>query len=128
MIGVEEKKDKIIPSGNMMTGENGSAEVSSSNSVVKEADGSKNGKQEEARFSVPFHKLFSFADSTDVLLMIVGTIGAVANGAAMPLMTVLFGNLVQSFGGAQDIHEVARRVSMVSVFENIHSEACLSVL
>ena len=115
-MGVEEKKDKISPSGDAMTGENGSNEASSSNSVAKEADGGKNEKKEDAQYTVPFYKLFSFADSTDVLLMIMGTVGAVANGAAMPLMTVLFGNLIQSFGGAQDIHEVVHRVSKVSVF------------
>lgn len=64
---------------------------------------------------VPFHKLFAFADSTDVALMLLGALGAVANGAAMPFMTVLFGNLVDAFGGALSIHDVVNRVSMVSV-------------
>uniref|UniRef100_A0A0E0N8D0 ABC transmembrane type-1 domain-containing protein n=1 Tax=Oryza rufipogon TaxID=4529 RepID=A0A0E0N8D0_ORYRU len=52
-----------------------------------------------------FHKLFAFADKTDVALMALGTLGAVANGAALPFMTVLFGNLI----------DAVNRVSMVSL-------------
>ncbi|KAM0827530.1 hypothetical protein ACQ4PT_068146 [Festuca glaucescens] len=64
---------------------------------------------------VPFHRLFAFADRTDAALMLLGAVGAVANGAAMPLMTVLFGNLVDAFGGALSIHQVVNRVSLVSL-------------
>ncbi|KAG8051977.1 hypothetical protein GUJ93_ZPchr0001g31545 [Zizania palustris] len=64
---------------------------------------------------VPLHKLFAFADKTDAALMLLGTLGAVANGAALPFMTVLFGNLIDAFGGALSIHDVVNRVSMVSL-------------
>ncbi|KAL5220324.1 hypothetical protein ABZP36_025037 [Zizania latifolia] len=64
---------------------------------------------------VPFHKLFAFADKTDAALMMLGTLGSVANGAALPFMTVLFGNLIDAFGGALSIHDVVNRVSMVSL-------------
>ncbi|KAL6850411.1 hypothetical protein ACP4OV_021038 [Aristida adscensionis] len=64
---------------------------------------------------VPFHRLFAFADSTDAALMVLGALGAVANGAAMPFMTVLFGNLIDAFGGALSVHQVVNRVSMVSL-------------
>ncbi|CAO2180196.1 unnamed protein product [Urochloa humidicola] len=47
--------------------------------------------------------------------MVLGALGAVANGAAMPFMTVLFGNLIDAFGGAMSIHEVVDRVSNVSL-------------
>jgi len=39
----------------------------------------------------------------------------VANGAALPFMTVLFGNLIDAFGGALSVHDVVSRVSMVSL-------------
>ncbi|KAJ0980024.1 hypothetical protein J5N97_015498 [Dioscorea zingiberensis] len=65
--------------------------------------------------TVPFFKLFSFADSTDVFLMILGTVGAIANGVTLPLMTLLFGNMIQSFGGNKDIHDVVDEVSKVSL-------------
>ncbi|KAI0528833.1 hypothetical protein KFK09_001376 [Dendrobium nobile] len=72
-------------------------------------------KKAENTNIVHIYKLFSFADSADLFLMILGSLGALANGAAMPLMTVLFGNAIQSFGGAKDIHDVVHRVSKVSL-------------
>ncbi|CAK9145283.1 unnamed protein product [Ilex paraguariensis] len=65
--------------------------------------------------TVPFTKLFSFADSTDYLLMIVGTISAVANGLRLPLMTLLFGELTDSFGETQNINDLRPLVSKVSL-------------
>ncbi|KAM3400641.1 hypothetical protein ACQJBY_000824 [Aegilops geniculata] len=48
--------------------------------------------------------------------MLVGAVGAVANGAALPLMTVLFGGLVDAFGGAAGgSGDVLARVSQVSL-------------
>ncbi|KAF3456692.1 hypothetical protein FNV43_RR01346 [Rhamnella rubrinervis] len=53
-----------------------------------------NGEQQK----VSFFKLFMFADKLDVVLMIVGTLGAAGNGASQPLMVVIFGQLIDSFG------------------------------
>ena len=61
---------------------------------------------------VPFHKLFSLADRLDVFLMIVGTIGAIANGLSQPLMTLIFGQLINSFGSS-DQSNVVKQVSKV---------------
>ncbi|KAL6594655.1 hypothetical protein ACP70R_048393 [Stipagrostis hirtigluma subsp. patula] len=65
--------------------------------------------------SVPFHRLFAFADGADAALMAFGALGAVANGAALPFMTVLFGRLIDAFGGAAGAHDVVGRVSQVSL-------------
>uniref|UniRef100_A0A2N9GN92 ABC transmembrane type-1 domain-containing protein n=1 Tax=Fagus sylvatica TaxID=28930 RepID=A0A2N9GN92_FAGSY len=83
---------------------NGEAEKTSSMNGHQED--SKKSKEDEKTNTVPFRKLFSFADSTDVLLMILGTIGSIGNGVCMPLMTVLFGELTDSFGGNQNDHVV----------------------
>ncbi|KAF6175606.1 hypothetical protein GIB67_022608 [Kingdonia uniflora] len=48
--------------------------------------------------TVPYYKLFSFADSYDILLMVLGMIGAVLSGMAMPFMSILLGNLTDAFG------------------------------
>lgn len=69
--------------------------------------------QDEKTNTVPFYKLFAFADSKDVLLMSIGTISAVGNGLSMPLMTILFGNLVNSFGQNQSTNQVVDVVSQV---------------
>jgi ATP-binding cassette, subfamily B (MDR/TAP), member 1 len=41
-----------------------------------------------------FYRLFAFADGADAALMALGVLGVAANGAALPLMTVVFGRLV----------------------------------
>lgn len=63
--------------------------------------------------TAPFYKLFSFADSTDIVLMIVGTIAAVGNGLSLPLMTVLFGDVTDAFGQNQGDKDVVHAVSKV---------------
>ncbi|KAJ7950463.1 ABC transporter B family protein [Quillaja saponaria] len=65
-----------------------------------------NGEEEKIKGyekvnTIPFNKLFSLADSIDVMLMIFGTIGAVGNGLGQPLMALLSGELVNSFGNNQ---------------------------
>lgn len=74
-----------------------------------------NKDQDKTKYSVPFYKLFSFADSTDVVLMVLGSLGAMGNGLALPIMTILFGNLIQSFGGASNLDDVIDEVSKVCV-------------
>ncbi|GAB4830640.1 hypothetical protein Ancab_020406 [Ancistrocladus abbreviatus] len=71
--------------------------------------------KEETTERVPLHKLFSFADSTDMALMILGSAGAVANGACMPLMSILFGDLINAFGENQFNHLIVKEVSKVSL-------------
>ncbi|KAL0436044.1 UNVERIFIED_CONTAM: ABC transporter B family member 4 [Sesamum radiatum] len=70
-------------------------------------DGSRDDNRKQTATAVPFHKLFAFADSTDKILMIVGTIGAIGNGLSLPLMTILFGDLIDSFGETQTQHVVS---------------------
>lgn len=81
----------------------------------------KKSKKEDSAKTVPFYKLFSFADSVDVVLMIVGTIGAVGNGVCMPLMTILFGELVNSFGENQNPNkDIVHVISKVKPSLNEH--------
>lgn len=60
---------------------------------------------------VAFYKLFVFADRLDVLLMITGVIGAVANGLTQPLMLVVMSQLINTFGktnGDDITHEISK--------------------
>ncbi|XP_010271025.1 PREDICTED: ABC transporter B family member 11-like isoform X2 [Nelumbo nucifera] len=78
-------------------------------------DPEKNKGGDEATNTVPYYKLFAFADSKDVVLMVIGTIGALGNGTSLPLMTVLFGELVDSFGQNANNNNVVHVVSKVSL-------------
>ena len=70
-------------------------------------------KSQQQKERVPYYKLFSFADSTDIVLMIVGTLGAIGNGMGMPLMTLLFGQMINSFGYYQYSDDIVSQVSKV---------------
>ncbi|XP_029129524.1 ABC transporter B family member 4 isoform X2 [Cajanus cajan] len=83
---------------------------------TREMDSKKNKVKVERNKTVPFYKLFSFADSWDYLLMLVGTISAVGNGISMPLMTVLIGDAIDAFGGnAVNKQVVVHEVSKASL-------------
>ncbi|KAK6491454.1 ATP-dependent translocase ABCB1-like isoform X1 [Huso huso] len=41
--------------------------------------------------------MFRYADSVDILLMVLGTLMAVAHGGAMPAMVIVFGDMTDSF-------------------------------
>ncbi|CAF0877399.1 unnamed protein product, partial [Didymodactylos carnosus] len=47
--------------------------------------------------SVSFKELFRFAKKTDVFYMILATCAAICHGAALPLLLLIFGNLVDTF-------------------------------
>lgn len=100
--------------------------------VDSEKEAVKRNKQEhtsrskdESTNTVSFYKLFSFSDSTDYLLMLVGTISAVGNGLSLPLMTIIFGTLVDSFGDSGNNKQVLPKVSKVCSYQiNIVTLLC----
>ncbi|KAK3158796.1 hypothetical protein QOZ80_2AG0141690 [Eleusine coracana subsp. coracana] len=53
---------------------------------------------QEAASKVPFLKLFSFADRWDYVLMAVGSLGACAHGASVPVFFIFFGKLINIIG------------------------------
>lgn len=63
---------------------------------------------------VAFYKVFAFADRVDVALMIVGALGAVAIGAAQPLVSFLFGDVINAFAKSIGTDDVLANVSKVS--------------
>lgn len=91
--------------------------TSASTSGIRES--SRDEKKEETN-AVPFYKLFTFADSVDKLLMFVGSVGAIGNGLSIPLMTILFGELIDSFGQTVS-HNVVTIVSKVSFIHSLQN-------
>uniref|UniRef100_A0A1D1ZDP4 ABC transporter B family member 19 n=1 Tax=Anthurium amnicola TaxID=1678845 RepID=A0A1D1ZDP4_9ARAE len=67
--------------------------------------------------SLPFYKLFSFADRLDWLLMAAGSLGAVIHGSSMPVFFLLFGDLVNGFGKNQnDLRKMTEEVSKYALY------------
>nr|CAG8573010.1 5899_t:CDS:10 [Entrophospora candida] len=54
-------------------------------------------KKKEKAETVPLVKLFRFATSSDILFMFAGTIGALGNGIAIPIMSIIFSGFIQTF-------------------------------
>jgi ATP-binding cassette subfamily B (MDR/TAP) protein 1 len=48
--------------------------------------------------TIGIFKLFAYADSFDYLLLLIGTLGAVVHGAALPVFFVIFSKLLNGFG------------------------------
>ncbi|KHN45007.1 ABC transporter B family member 11 [Glycine soja] len=75
---------------------------------------SKSKAKDKTVKTVPLYKLFSFADPLDNLLMFLGTVGAIGNGVSIPLTILMFGNMINAFGGTEDSN-VVDEVSKVSL-------------
>ena len=52
---------------------------------------------------VSYASLFRFASPVDVLLVVLGLLGGLCSGAAMPLFSVLFGNALDALNTTDDI-------------------------
>lgn len=88
---------------------------------MDETGRTKDGEKEEAK-RVPLFGMFRYADRVDVLLMVVGTVGAVGNGMSEPLMSLIFGQIIDSFG-QNTSRSVLRSVTKVSVLIVINRRA-----
>ena len=94
-------------------------EKATTSSLEEQEDGTKDDKESKKvegnmdKKKVPFYKMFSFADSIDKTLMIIGSIGAIANGVAMPLMAILLGDFLDAFGQNQNSKQIVHVVSKV---------------
>ncbi|KAL9323444.1 hypothetical protein ACSQ67_008301 [Phaseolus vulgaris] len=67
--------------------------------------------------TLPFYKLFSFADKCDWMLMISGSLGAIVHGSSMPVFFLLFGEMVNGFGKNQmDLKKMTEEVSKYALY------------
>eukprot|EP00249_Psilotum_nudum_P035954 c6024_g1_i2 orf=53-607(-) len=84
---------------------------------IRDAGASNDGRKEtQAGGSIPYYRLFSFADGCDIVMLILATMGAVVNGVAMPILILLFGNVFNSFGqNTDDVDLLLHRVSKVAL-------------
>ncbi|XP_048333059.2 ABC transporter B family member 9 [Ziziphus jujuba] len=69
-----------------------------SSTRIDNKEGERHVVKGDDKQQVSFYKLFSFADRLDVVLMVVGTISAIGNGMSQPLLLLIFGRLINSFG------------------------------
>ncbi|XP_028202102.1 ABC transporter B family member 9-like isoform X1 [Glycine soja] len=84
------------------------------NTEVPPSTSSQPHERDKANQKVPFYKLFTLADRLDVALITIGTIGAMANGCSQPLMTLILGKIINTFGSA-DPSNTIKEVSNVAL-------------
>ncbi|CAD0082374.1 unnamed protein product [Aureobasidium vineae] len=64
------------------------------------AEDTKNPEEDESKGGLGvYFRIFGFGDSLDYVLYAIGILGAVVVGAALPLMTLVFGSSTSSFNG-----------------------------
>ncbi|CAL9779158.1 unnamed protein product [Musa acuminata subsp. burmannicoides] len=106
---------KMVPKGGMKISNSTDA---SSHEQEENNDFQSKSKQQDLKKrnnSMPYHKLFSLADTADLALMVVGTIAAISDGVSLPLTTVLFGDMINTFGKTRDINYIVHEVSKVAL-------------
>lgn len=69
-----------------------------SSSKIKKSKKKKDKKSSTESNTIPMSQMFRFATPLDKIYMIVGTIAAIANGVAVPFMTVIFSGFIDIFG------------------------------
>ncbi|XP_027368719.1 ABC transporter B family member 4-like [Abrus precatorius] len=83
--------------------------------MARQPDSKKNKEKNESIKTVPFYKLFSFADSWDHLLMFVGTISALGTGMSKILMYIILGDAIDAFRGDVNTKQIVHEISKVSL-------------
>ena len=71
--------------------------------------------------SAPFYKMFMFATSYDYTLIFVGTVGAILGGSAMPIYTIVFGNLANTMVTSTLTMSIAREYSLYYIIIGVAS-------
>ncbi|KAJ0404910.1 hypothetical protein ATCC90586_001018 [Pythium insidiosum] len=92
------------------------AAVTAATAAASKQETNENGKL------LPLPELFRYADTTDCMLMGIGTLGALAAGLSQPVQIILFGDMVNSFNPSvppqpgqfrDDINKIARNFAIV---------------
>uniref|UniRef100_H2ZPW5 Bile salt export pump n=1 Tax=Ciona savignyi TaxID=51511 RepID=H2ZPW5_CIOSA len=77
------------------TGSTSSQAIEPIESESSEKDNKKKNKEEIK--TVPYYKLFRYADSLDIFLMVIGAVASVVHGAGLPVLFIFFGELTTVF-------------------------------
>jgi hypothetical protein len=86
-------------------------------------------KKAGKRATVPYYKLYQYADKVDVVLMLVGTLAAVANGLIIPAMLLIQSKVLNSFGTLEGSDPTAlyRKISHVCTTQESLDLGCCSM-
>lgn len=96
--------------------------------MARQQDSKKNKVKDESNKTVPYYKLFSFADSSDYLLMFVGIVSAVGNGITKASTNIVMGEAIDAFtqnGNTKHVvHEVSKVITSITLFKIDVTKIC----
>ena len=78
--------------------------------------------------SVPFFRLFAYADALDWTLMTLGSVAAAVHGAALPLYLYVLGRIINLFGSYQQDINASPGISLSSSLLHSLAEDILKVI
>lgn len=117
-----------MASNDNLNGDMNTEQVPESTGSLSKEQTDEKATEKKPGLNISLFKLFSFADTLDSVLMFVGTIAAIGNGFCMPLMALLFGDLVDSIGkngsttvvvhGVFKVYIVFLSISLISLYLN----------
>lgn len=63
--------------------------------------------------------MFRFADKKDIILMIIGTVFALVNGAALPIFSLLWGDMIDSFKTPEEMEQEVLDMFLLFIYLGI---------
>ncbi|KAG7335905.1 hypothetical protein KOW79_000598 [Hemibagrus wyckioides] len=102
--------------------ENPPKEDSKSKSKTKKKKKEKSDKPEEKGKSVGFFQLFRYATCPEIFLMLIALLCAAVNGASLPIMCIVFGQMTDSFVQSGQKFNVTGNFTL-----NISPSACVPI-
>lgn len=77
-------------------------------------------QKKEKRKTVPYYTLYKYADWIDAVLMVVGSLAAVANGLILPAMFLIQTKVINALGTLESQpNQLYSRISKVSMYEQM---------
>lgn len=77
---------------------------------------------------VPFWKLFQYADILDIILIVIGSLSAIANGFTLPAIIIIQSHVINSFGTLETSGPVLyAATSKVHCHTNCPGHECIKV-
>eukprot|EP00124_Ichthyophonus_hoferi_P005539 Ihof_evm2s830 gene=Ihof_evmTU2s830 len=76
---------------------------------------SKEHKDEEKKYIVPFLSLFRYATNSEKVKIIAGCVSAILHGAILPMFDILFGKMIDAFGPENNIDGLRSRISELTM-------------
>ena len=73
-------------------------------------------EKEEELETASFCSLFRFATTTDIILIIFGSICAAAMGVALPAFAILWGNMTDKFQTSADMEKASRDIMIQFIY------------